>query len=163
MTVAKCLSRHHSLGPKSPTAIRPISRCSRYLSVSSSTATPKATSVKATDDGARESGAKAPRTKARLIVVASSPDRGAALPGSNAGSSRTPKPSLLLAVDDALIDSMRGRSSNWTRIQRSPVLDERCLDLSDSGRFPLRWFLGHPARPRSGTNSHQASSSVVST
>ena len=52
-----------------------------------------------------------------LIVVANSPSKEAALAGSSAGSSAIPRPRRILAVDDVLVDSMRGRSSTWTRIR----------------------------------------------
>jgi hypothetical protein len=50
-------------------------------------------------------------------VVANSPDREAALAGLERWKSKHPEVSTLLAVDDVLIDSMRGRSSTWTRIR----------------------------------------------
>jgi DNA ligase D-like protein (predicted polymerase) len=60
---------------------------------------------------------KKPRTKAPLIVVANSPNKEAALAGLDRWKSRYPEVAQLLAVDDVLIDSMRGRSSTWTRIR----------------------------------------------
>jgi DNA ligase D-like protein (predicted polymerase) len=61
--------------------------------------------------------AKAPRTKMPLVVVANSPDKRAALAGLERWKSRHPEAAALLAVDDVLVDSMRGRSSTWTRIR----------------------------------------------
>ena len=52
-----------------------------------------------------------------LIVVANSPDKGAALSGLERWKIRHAEAAGLLAVDDVLIDSMRGRSSTWTRIR----------------------------------------------
>jgi hypothetical protein len=52
-----------------------------------------------------------------LVVVANSPDREAALAGLERWKSRYPEAAGLLAVDDVLVDSMRGRSSTWTRIR----------------------------------------------
>jgi DNA ligase D-like protein (predicted polymerase) len=52
-----------------------------------------------------------------LLVVANSPDRDAALAGLERWKSRYPEVAALLAVDDVLLDSMRGRSSTWTRIR----------------------------------------------
>ncbi|RPJ58054.1 MAG: DNA primase [Acidobacteria bacterium] len=63
------------------------------------------------------SSAKKPRTKAPLLVVANSPDKEAALAGLERWKSRHPEVARLLAVDDVLVDSMRGRSSTWTRIR----------------------------------------------
>jgi len=60
---------------------------------------------------------KAPRTKMPLVVVAHSPDKEAALAGLERWKSKYPKVAGLLAVDDVLVDSMRGRSSTWTRIR----------------------------------------------
>jgi DNA ligase D-like protein (predicted polymerase) len=60
---------------------------------------------------------KAPRAKAPLVVVANSPDKEAALAGLQKWKSRHPGAAVLLAVDDVLVDSMRGRSSTWTRIR----------------------------------------------
>ncbi len=61
--------------------------------------------------------ARAPRTKMPLVVVANSPDRQAALEGLARWKERHPGASVLLAADDVLVDSMRGRSSTWTRIR----------------------------------------------
>lgn len=61
--------------------------------------------------------AKKPRTKMPLIVVANSPSRDAALAGLERWKSRHSEAADLLAVDDVLVDSMRGRSSTWTRIR----------------------------------------------
>jgi bifunctional non-homologous end joining protein LigD len=57
------------------------------------------------------------RTKMPLIVVANSPDKDAALVGLERWKARHPDAASHLAVDDVLIDSMRGRSSTWTRIR----------------------------------------------
>jgi bifunctional non-homologous end joining protein LigD len=58
-----------------------------------------------------------PRSKMPLIVVANSPDKEAALAGFERWKSKHASVAALLAVDDVLIDSMRGRSSTWTRIR----------------------------------------------
>src|ERR1700728_460742 len=60
---------------------------------------------------------KAPRTKMPLIVVANSPDKDAALAGLERWKSKNAQVAALLAVDDVLVDSMRGTSSTWTRIR----------------------------------------------
>ena len=52
-----------------------------------------------------------------LLVVANSPDKEAALSGLERWKARYPEAASHLAVDDVLIDSMRGRSSTWTRIR----------------------------------------------
>lgn len=61
--------------------------------------------------------AKKPRTKMPLIVIANSPDKEAALDGLERWKRKHRKVAKLLAVDDVLVDSMRGRSSTWTRIR----------------------------------------------
>jgi bifunctional non-homologous end joining protein LigD len=58
-----------------------------------------------------------PRAKMPLVTVANSPDREAALAGLERWKARHPEAAGLLAVDDVLVDSMRGRSSTWTRIR----------------------------------------------
>ena len=58
-----------------------------------------------------------PRSKMPLIVVANSPDRDAAIRGLERWKTKHKSAADLLAVDDVLIDSMRGRSSTWTRIR----------------------------------------------
>jgi DNA ligase D-like protein (predicted polymerase) len=62
-------------------------------------------------------GARAPRVKMPLVVVARSPDREAALAGLERWKGRHPEVAARLAVDDVLVDSMRGRSSTWTRVR----------------------------------------------
>jgi DNA ligase D-like protein (predicted polymerase) len=66
---------------------------------------------------AKKSVEKKPRTKAPLLVIANSPRKQAAVDGLEKWKSRYPEAARLLAVDDVLIDSMRGRSSTWTRIR----------------------------------------------
>jgi bifunctional non-homologous end joining protein LigD len=61
--------------------------------------------------------AKPPRTKMPLVVVANSPDKSAALAGLERWKNKYLDVASLLAVDDVLVDSMRGRSSTWTRIR----------------------------------------------
>jgi bifunctional non-homologous end joining protein LigD len=66
---------------------------------------------------AKTAAKKAPRTKMPLIVVANSPDKDAALAGLERWKSKYAEVAELLAVDDVLVDSMRGTSSTWTRIR----------------------------------------------
>ena len=61
--------------------------------------------------------AKAPRIKMPLIVVANSPSKADALAGLEKWRDKHPEVAKLLAEDDVLVDSMRGRSSSWTRIR----------------------------------------------
>jgi bifunctional non-homologous end joining protein LigD len=66
---------------------------------------------------AKKPRTKAPRAKMPLIVIANSPKKDDALAGLERWKRKHPKVAKLLAVDDVLIDSMRGRSSTWTRIR----------------------------------------------
>jgi DNA ligase D-like protein (predicted polymerase) len=66
---------------------------------------------------AKKSPAKSPRVKMPLIVIANSPKKEAALAGLERWKRKHRDVAKLLAVDDVLIDSMRGRSSTWTRIR----------------------------------------------
>jgi bifunctional non-homologous end joining protein LigD len=52
-----------------------------------------------------------------LIVVANSPDKGAALAGFERWKGKHAEIADFLTIDDVLIDAMRGRSSTWTRIR----------------------------------------------
>jgi bifunctional non-homologous end joining protein LigD len=64
-----------------------------------------------------KSAVKKPRIKMPLIVVANSPDKAAALAGLERWKKKHAEVAGLLAIDDVLVDSMRGRSSTWTRIR----------------------------------------------
>jgi len=52
-----------------------------------------------------------------LLVVANSPKKDAALAGLERWKQKYPEVARLLETDDVLVDSMRGRSSTWTRIR----------------------------------------------
>src|SRR6267378_5263468 len=75
----------------------------------------------ATKMATRKVATKKPAAKSRskmpLIVVANSPNKEAALSGLARWKNRHPDAASHLAVDDVLVDSMRGRSSTWTRIR----------------------------------------------
>jgi bifunctional non-homologous end joining protein LigD len=60
---------------------------------------------------------KKPRIRMPLIVVANSPDKEAALAGLERWKAKHPEAASHLAIDDTLVDAMRGRSSTWTRIR----------------------------------------------
>jgi bifunctional non-homologous end joining protein LigD len=60
---------------------------------------------------------KSPRIKLPLVVVANSPDKSAALAGLERWKQRHNAAVGFLAPEDVLVDSMRGRSSTWTRIR----------------------------------------------
>ena len=70
----------------------------------------------------RKTGGEAPRVapsraKKPLLVIANSPDRDAALEGLERWKQRHQKAASHLRPEDVLVDSMRGRSSTWTRIR----------------------------------------------
>jgi hypothetical protein len=64
-----------------------------------------------------KSATKNSRIKMPLIVVANSPDKAAALAGLERWKKKYAEAAALLAPEDVLVDSMRGRSSTWTRIR----------------------------------------------
>ena len=66
---------------------------------------------------AKKSAVKRTRTRMPLLVIANSPNKDVALGGLERWKSRYPEVAKLLAVDDVLVDAMRGRSSTWTRIR----------------------------------------------
>jgi bifunctional non-homologous end joining protein LigD len=65
----------------------------------------------------RSAAKKSPRVRMPLLVIANSPDKEAALAGLNRWKKKYRKAAKFLAIDDVLVDSMRGRSSTWTRIR----------------------------------------------
>ena len=71
----------------------------------------------ATKKTAAKKPAAKPRSKMPLIVVANSPRKDAALAGLERWKAEHREAAAHLAVDDVLVDSMRGRSSTWTRIR----------------------------------------------
>jgi len=81
---------------------------------SASRARPKAT---AEGESEAKPAPRGRRSKMPLIVVANSPDKAAALAGLERWKERHPQAAARLAVDDVLVDGMRGRSSVWTRIR----------------------------------------------
>ena len=70
-----------------------------------------------TKPAAAKSTVKKPRSKMPLVVIANSPSKDDAMAGLERWKSRHPEVAGLLAVDDVLVDRMRGRSSLWTRIR----------------------------------------------
>ena len=72
----------------------------------------------ATGKGKGEAGSgKGQRTRMPLIVVANSQSKDAALAGLERWKKTHPDAASHLAVADVLVDSMRGRSSTWTRVR----------------------------------------------
>jgi DNA ligase D-like protein (predicted polymerase) len=78
--------------------------------------------VKKTPEGksAAKTGSKAApksRTRMPLITVANSPHKNEALAGLDRWKAKYPEAAAHLAIDDVLVDAMRGRSSTWTRVR----------------------------------------------
>ena len=79
---------------------------------------PRVMPSRARSTAARKTAAKAhARTRMPLLLVANLPDKDAALAGLERWKEKHLEVAKLLAVDDVLVDSMRGRSSTWTRIR----------------------------------------------
>jgi bifunctional non-homologous end joining protein LigD len=66
---------------------------------------------------ARTAAKKPPREKMPLLTVANSQSKDEALAGLERWKSRHPEAARHLAVDDVLVDAMRGRYTTWTRIR----------------------------------------------
>ena len=60
---------------------------------------------------------RTPRSKMPLLVVANSPSEDAALAGLERWKKKHSEAAAHLAVDDVLVDRMRGSSSTWTRVR----------------------------------------------
>jgi bifunctional non-homologous end joining protein LigD len=90
----------------------------------------------------RAKSVKKPRVKMPLIVVANSPDKGAALAGLERWKKKHAEIAGFLAIDDVLVDSMRGRSSTWTRIRINlrhvPEALRPCQEIPDPDDDPTR-------------------------
>jgi DNA ligase D-like protein (predicted polymerase) len=78
---------------------------------------PRVAPSRAKGKAAASSAKRPPREKMPLLTVANSPDKQAALAGLERWKQRHPEAAALLAIDDVLVDAMRGRSSTWTRIR----------------------------------------------
>jgi DNA ligase D-like protein (predicted polymerase) len=98
---------------------------------------------------ARSASTKA-RTKMPLIIVANSPNREAALAGLDRWKKKHADASEHLAADDVLVDSMRGRSSTWTRIRVNlrhvPEALRPAQETPDPDDDPTREWRAHMAR-----------------
>jgi DNA ligase D-like protein (predicted polymerase) len=66
---------------------------------------------------AKSASAKMARSKMPLLIIAHSPSEADALAGLERWKAKYPEVAALLAVDDVLVDRMRGRSSTWTRVR----------------------------------------------
>jgi bifunctional non-homologous end joining protein LigD len=73
--------------------------------------------TRATSAAKTPASARPVREKMPLVTVANSTDKEAALAGLGRWKSKHPEAAAHLAVDDVLVDAMRGRSSTWTRVR----------------------------------------------
>jgi DNA ligase D-like protein (predicted polymerase) len=94
------------------------------------------------------------RAKMPLVVVANSPDKQAALEGLERWKAKHAAAAKLLAVDDVLVDTMRGRSSTWTRVRVNlrnvPEAERPEQEKPDPDDDPTRAFrAAHRAKPSS--------------
>ena len=100
---------------------------------------------------AKKSAVKKTRTRMPLLVIANSPDKDAALAGLERWKKKYRKVAKLLAVDDVLVDSMRGRSSTWTRIRvnlrKVPEELRPPQETPDPDDDPTREWRTHRSRP----------------
>jgi bifunctional non-homologous end joining protein LigD len=78
---------------------------------------PRVAPSRARVQGRGKGAEKKVRTRAPLVVVANSPSKDAALGGLERWKIAHAEAASHLAEDDVLVDSMRGRSSTWTRIR----------------------------------------------
>ncbi len=104
---------------------------------------------------AKGTGGTGPRrSKMPLVVVANSPDKQAALDGLERWKAKHPEVAAQLAVDDVLVDAMRGRSSTWTRIRvnlRHVPEDLRPKqEKPDPDDDPTREWRSHMSRAKKG-------------
>ncbi len=88
-----------------------------------------------------------------LVVIAKSGDKDAALAGLERWKTKHPAVATLLAEDDVLVDSMRGRSATWTRIRVNlrnvPVESRPAETTPDPDDEPVHWPSARPtAKPK---------------
>jgi bifunctional non-homologous end joining protein LigD len=119
---------------------------------------------KRADPAERAADAKTPSGRRRstqpLITIAKARHKGEALAGLERWKARHPAAAALLQPDDVLIDSMRGRSSTWTRIRVNlrhvPEAERVAEEAPDPDYDPWRDFA--PGRPESRSPKTRSSS-----
>src|SRR5436309_3145347 len=101
---------------------------------------------------AKEKGTGRRRPTQPLITVAKAEHEKDALAGLERWKARHPEAAALLGVDDILVDSMRGRSSTWTRIRinlrRVPESQRPAEEPPDPDYDPWRSWRSGPPPPR---------------
>ena len=103
---------------------------------------PPATSALPAPKRSPRAPAHTSRKKAPLLVIAKSPDRDAALAGLEHWLHAHAEVAACLQLEDILVDSMRGRSTNWTRVRVNlrnvPDADRPKQDKPDPDDEPSR-------------------------
>jgi len=101
---------------------------------------------------AKEKGTGRRRPTQPLITVAKAEHEKDALAGLERWKARHPEAAALLGVDDILVDSMRGRSSTWTRIRINlrhvPESQRPAEEPPDPDYDPWRSWRSGPPPPR---------------
>jgi len=96
------------------------------------------------------SSARTTRAKAQLLTVANSPNESDALAGLERWKGKHPNATKWLAVDDVLVDRMRGRSSTWTRIRVNlrhvPEEMRPSQEIPDPDDDPTRVWRAHKSK-----------------
>jgi bifunctional non-homologous end joining protein LigD len=95
-----------------PSRAKPAAKSTR-----TKTSAKKAAKDEGSDDEVVAAKPKNRRSTMPLLVIANSTSKQEALAGLERWKQRYPEAAKLLAVDDVLVDSMRGSSSTWTRIR----------------------------------------------
>jgi DNA ligase D-like protein (predicted polymerase) len=103
---------------------------------------PRVAPSRARAPGTKPAAKKSPRSKMPLVTVANSPSKEAALAGLERWKAKHADVAKLLAPEDVLVDSMRGRSSTWTRIRVNlksvPEADRPPQETPDPDDDPTR-------------------------
>ncbi len=105
------------------------------------------------EEAPRATRKTAPRKpKMPLLVVANSPSKDAAMAGLERWKQKHPHAAELLAIDDVLVDSMRGRSSTWTRVRVNlrhvPEAQRPAQETPDPDDDPTREWRQWRAAPK---------------
>jgi DNA ligase D-like protein (predicted polymerase) len=122
-----------------------------------------APSKRKTETGAPKSAGRR-RSSQPLVTVAKAEHKDDALEGLERWKARHPEAAPLIQEDDVLVDSMRGRSSTWTRIRvnlrRVPEAERPAEEPPDPDYDPWRAFRdrGFPSRPRAPKPKTRSSS-----
>jgi bifunctional non-homologous end joining protein LigD len=104
------------------------------------------------DAGVRKKGGRPRDSTQPLVTVANARYKEEALAGLERWKARHPEAGARLKEDDVLVDSMRGRSSTWTRIRVNlrhvPEGERPAEEPPDPDYDPWRDFRSGPPRPR---------------